>query len=191
LLANTRGRPFRCFLVTHRSLRNKRRLPSLREAAEQWFANKMGMKLRPATLSCYRVNLDRHILRADFADARLDKIGVGDVTAFRNRLAAKPTGKKKGRTLAAKTVNYVMRQLNAVFTYAMKARLAGWNPVASVDRLKQGSDEHDEDGGVRTDCAVTEDEVLSPRRLPQARGRRAGGLRPCPTDDGGDDRGAT
>jgi integrase len=136
-------------------------VPTLREMAEQWFANKKGLKLRPATLSCYRVNLDRHILGADFADARLDKIGVGDVTAFRNQLAAKPT-RKEGKALAAKTVNYVMRDLEAIFAYAMKARLANWNPAASVDRLKQGSDEHDEDGAARTDCAVTEAEVLSP-----------------------------
>jgi len=61
-------------------------VPTLRAVAEQWFANKQGRKLRPATLSCYRVNLDSHILRADFADARLDAIGVGDVVTFRNQL---------------------------------------------------------------------------------------------------------
>ncbi len=136
-------------------------VPTLREMAEQWFANKKGLKLRPATLSCYRVNLDRHILKADFADARLDRIGVGDVMALRNELAAKST-RREGQTLAAKTVNYVMRDLEAIFTYAMKARLASWNPAMSVDRLKQGSDEHDKDSTARADSAVTEAEVLSP-----------------------------
>jgi integrase len=138
-----------------------KRVPTLREVAEQWFTNKQGMKLRPATLSCYRVNLNRHILQADFADARLDRIGVGDVARFRNQLNAKPT-RTEGATLAAKTVNYVMRDLEAVFAYAMKARLASWNPASCVDRLKQGTDEHDDEGGERTDTAVTEDEVLSP-----------------------------
>jgi integrase len=136
-------------------------VPTLREIAEQWFANKKGQKLRPATLSCYRVNLDRHILRADFADARLDQIGVGDIVAFRNQLSEKAT--RTGGTLAAKTVNYVLRDLEGILTYATKARLASWNPAGSVDRVKQGSDEHDEDGAAaRTDVAVTQDEVLSP-----------------------------
>lgn len=144
-----------------------KQVPTLREVAEQWFANKVGMKLRPATLSCYRVNLDRHILAASFADARLDKIGVGEIVAFRNDLTQKPTrtGTPPGgrtRTLAAKTVNYVLRDLEGIFAFAVKARLAAWNPVSSVDRLKQGSGEHDEDGADRTDVAVTEDEVLSP-----------------------------
>jgi integrase len=144
-------------------------VPTFREVAEQWFANKQGRRLRPSTLSCYRVNLDRHILQADFADAPLDRITVEHVVTFRNALNVKPT--KTGATLAAKTVNYVMRDLEAVFAFAMKARLAGWNPVSSVDRLKQGSGEHDEDGGVRTGVVVTEAEVLSPtdcRRLVDA-----------------------
>jgi integrase len=139
-----------------------KQVPTLRELAEQWFANKQGMKLRPATLSCYRVNLDRHILRADFADARLDKIGVGDVIAFRNQLTAKPVRNGGAATLAAKTVNYVMRDIEAIFAYAMKARLASWNPGSCVDRIKEGSGEHGEDGAERTDVAVTADEVLSP-----------------------------
>lgn len=144
-------------------------VPTFREVAEQWFANKQGRRLRPSTLSCYRVNLDRHILEADFADAPLDRITVDHVVTFRNALNVKPT--KTGATLAAKTVNYVMRDLEAVFAFAMKARLAGWNPVSSVDRLKLGSGEHDEDGGTRTGAVVTEAEVLSPtdcRRLVDA-----------------------
>lgn len=142
-------------------------VPTLRAVAEDWFANKVGMKLRPSTLSCYRVNLNRHILEADFADLRLDKIGVRDITAFRNALATE-SSRKKGKTLSiktlsTKTVNYIMRDLEAVFAFAMKARLAAWNPVSSVDRLKAGTDEHDEDGeNRRVDVAVTEEEVLSP-----------------------------
>lgn len=136
-------------------------VPTLREVAEQWFANKVGMKLRPATLSCYRINLNRHILASPLADLRLDQIGVNDLAELRNSLSTKAT-RVKGKTLSAKTVNYIMRDLEAVFTYAMKARLAAWNPASCVDRLKEGSSEHDEDGATSTDIAVSEDEVLSP-----------------------------
>ncbi len=141
-------------------------VPTLREVAEQWFANKVGMKLRPATLSCYRINLNRHILASTLADLRLDQIGVNDIIELRNSLSTKAT-RVKGETLSAKTVNYIMRDVEAVFTYAMKARLAGWNPASCVDRLKQGSDEHGEDGADRTDVAVTQDEVLSPTQCKQ------------------------
>jgi integrase len=134
-------------------------VPTLRAIAEQWFANKQGQKLRPSTLSCYRVNLDSHILKADFADARLDAIGVADIENFRTQLAEKTRRRKR---LAPKTINYVLRDLEALFAYAMKGRLASWNPASCVDRLKQGSDEHGEHGAERTDVAVTEDEVLSP-----------------------------
>ncbi len=141
-----------------------KQVPTFREVGEQWFANKLGMKnLRPSTLAGYRKNLDRYILQADFVDARLDSIGVADVTTFRNQITAKPARKKEGPTLAAKTVNYVVRDLEAVFAYAMKTRAAAWNPASCVDRLKQGSGEHTAEGGAaRTDIAVTEDEVLSP-----------------------------
>lgn len=141
-------------------------VPTLREVAEQWFANKQGMKLRPATLSCYRINLNRHILASTLADLRLDQIGVGELTEFRNSLSIKAT-RVKGETLGTKTINYIMRDLEAVFAYAMKSRLAAWNPASCVDRLKQGSDEHGEDGADRTDVAVTEEEVLSPTQCKQ------------------------
>lgn len=135
-------------------------VPTLRSVAEQWFANKQGLKLRPSTLQDYRSTLDCHILKADFADTRLSAITVADVVAFRNDLATKVVRRKK--TLAAKTVNYIMRDLEAVFAFAMKARLAAWNPGSCVDRIKGGSEEQAEDAPHREDVAVTEDEVLSP-----------------------------
>lgn len=59
-----------------------KKVPTLRAVAEQWFANKQAKKLRPSTLADYRSNLDCHILRADFAESRLDAIGVGDIEAL-------------------------------------------------------------------------------------------------------------
>jgi integrase len=136
-------------------------VPTLRTVAEQWFANKKGQKLRPSTLCGYHVNVYQHILKSDFADARLNQIDVGDITKFRNQLGEKKN--RKGGTLAAKTINYVLRDLDAVFDYAMKTRLAAWNPAGSTDRVKVGSEEHTDDGPApRTDKVVTEDEVLSP-----------------------------
>jgi integrase len=136
-----------------------KRVPTFREVARQWFENKQGMKLRPSTLSCYRVNLDCHILKADFADAPLNAIEVADIEQFRNALSV-----KQGRTgqLSAKTVNYVLRDLDAVFAYAVRRRVAGWNPVECVERLKAGSEELvDGEAGERADIAVEPDEVLS------------------------------
>jgi len=115
-----------------------KRVPTFREVARQWFENKQGMKLRPSTLSCYRVNLDCHILPADFADAQLTAIEVADIEAFRNALSRKKT--RMGQ-LSAKTVNYVLRDLDAIFAYAVKRRVASWNPVGCVERLKAGSEE--------------------------------------------------
>lgn len=135
-------------------------IPTLREIGNQWLDNKKGMKLRPSTISCYRVNLERHILEAEFADVKVDRIGLTDITTFRSRLSQKRAG--KDATLSAKTVNYVMRDLQAIFAYAMKARLVTWNPAAAVDRLKEDTAEHDDEGPKRTDVAVTEDEILSP-----------------------------
>jgi integrase len=136
-----------------------KRVPTFREVAQQWFENKQGMKLRPSTLSCYRVNLDCHILKADFADAQLNAIEVADIERFRNALSV-----KQGRTgqLSAKTVNYVLRDLDAVFAYAVRRRVAGWNPVECVERVKAGSEELvDGEAGERADLAVEPDEVLS------------------------------
>lgn len=92
---------------------------------------------------------------------------MADLIRFRNQLCEKQASKT--RKLSAKTGNYVMRDLEAVFEYAMKSRLASWNPASSVDRLKVGSDEHRGVGHRRrNDNVVSEDEVLSPaecRRL--------------------------
>lgn len=152
-----------------------KRVPTFREVARQWFENKQGMKLRPSTLSCYRVNLDCHILKADFADAQLTAIEVADIEAFRNTLSQKarrPARQKtsapdaeqtRGARLSAKTVNYVLRDLDAIFAYAVKRRVASWNPVECVERLKAGSEELvDGEDAERTDIAVEPDEVLSP-----------------------------
>jgi integrase len=146
-----------------------KQVPTLREVGEQWYANKQGQKLRPSSLSAYRAMLDLHILKADFADQRLDRIGVADIVGFRNQVAAKRTRRDRNRTFSAKMVNFILRDLESVFTYAVKSRVAAWNPVTCVDRLKQGSEEHRQDGTApRADKAVTEGEVLSPaecRRL--------------------------
>jgi hypothetical protein len=93
--------------------------------------------------------------------AGLGQITVADVVAFRNDLATKTVRRK--RTLAAKTVNYILRDLDSVFAFAIKTRVASWNPASSVDRLKGGSEEQaDGDDAHREDVAVTEGEVLSP-----------------------------
>jgi hypothetical protein len=153
-------------------------VPTLREVAEQWFANKKGRKLRPSTLSGYRSNLDGRILKADFADARLDTIQASDIETFRNQLAEKRT--RTNSTFTAKTVNYILRDLGGIFAYAVNRQLASRNPVTGVERIKLDSEEYNEDDGSRADdedsaefagngddadraeIVVTEDEVLSP-----------------------------
>jgi integrase len=152
-------------------------VPTLREVAELWFANKRVQKLRIGTLSRYRGDLDTHILKADFADARLDAIQAADVEAFRNQLAEKRTN--TGSLFMGVTINYTLRNLNGIFVYAMKKQMAAWNPVACVDRVRGDSGEQEQDAddgedaedaeddadrldGAATEDAVTEDEVLSP-----------------------------
>jgi integrase len=127
--------------------------------AEQWFANKQGQNLRPSSLCAYRSILDLHILQADFVDQRIDQIGVPAVVAFRNQLAAKPIRRAGGRTFSPKMVNFILRGLDGVFLFAMKARFAAWNPVSCVDRVKTSSGDHGDDE--RTDV-VMPGEVLSP-----------------------------
>jgi integrase len=151
-------------------------VPTLREVAELWLANKQVQKVRIGTLSRYRGDLDNHILKADFADARLDTITAADVEAFRNQLAEKRTN--TGSLFMGVTVNYTLRNLNGIFVYAMKKQLSAWNPVACVDRVRGDADEQQQeedaedgedadDGADRPDIAasedaVTEDQVLSP-----------------------------
>jgi integrase len=136
-----------------------KQVPMFREVAHQWFANKQGMKLRPSTLSCYRVNLDCHILQADFADAQLNAVEVADIERFRNALGEK---KSRGSQLSVKTINYMLRDLNAIFAYAVKRRVAGWNPAQCVERVKMGSGELVEgEHGTRVEKTVEPDEVLS------------------------------
>jgi len=137
-------------------------VPTFREVAEPWFENKQGMKLRPSTLSGYRVNLDCHILKADFADARLSAVEAADIERFRNALSVKHVKRTRTGRLSATTVNYVLRDLDAVFDYAVKRRVASWNPVECVERVKAGSAELVEgEGNGRTDIVVEPDEVLS------------------------------
>jgi len=76
-----------------------KQVPTFREVAGQWFANKQGMHLRAATLSCYRVNVECHILPADFADVQLTAIEVADSERFRNSLGEKTV---RGRRLSVK-----------------------------------------------------------------------------------------
>lgn len=139
-----------------------KQIPTFRKVAEQWFARKQSKGIRVSTLAGYRKNLDAHILKAPFADARLNQITDKHITAFVVGLNATPRRKGSEKTLAPKTVNYLLRDLRAVFAYAVSVRLTAWNPTAPVENVKQNAREHDmtEAAPTRTDRVVTEDEVL-------------------------------
>ncbi len=92
------------------------------------------MQRRPTTVQDYRIMLRRH-LGPFFGDRPLERVTSDDVVAY---IAA-----KSGHGLSAKTIGNHLNFLHSVFGYAIKRRWTRANPVAAVERPRQGASDPD------------------------------------------------
>src|SRR5579862_4767982 len=135
-----------------------RQIPTFREAAEQWFQNKVTK--RPASVMFWRGHLDNHLL-PHLGAHRLSDITVDVIESVRDRLLA-------DGHLGATSVKKVLTTASAVFKSAIKKGRATMNPAALADRPEDGDQEIGADGEVYRmgrSRAVTADEVLRPEEI--------------------------
>jgi len=106
-------------------------LPTLREVAEAWLANKADR--RPATVAYWENHIHRHILTA-LGDRRVDRISTTDVEAFRDSL------RSTAKMLPA-TANRVLTTLTAIVDRAVRDRVIEANPARLAERCRLGAEE--------------------------------------------------
>ena len=117
--------------------------PTFGEMAELWYGEKvLGVgckrKPRPATLTAWRIHIDKHLLPR-LGDRRLDRIDLSVMDEVRGGLAE--NGGVKERPLSPKTVNKVLNTATSVFKMAIKKKRTRENPAADTDRLGLETDE--------------------------------------------------
>lgn len=92
------------------------------------------MQRKPTTIHDYRIMLHRH-LGPFFAERPLERITSEDVVAY---IAA-----KSDAGLSAKTIGNQLNFLHSIFSHAIKRGWTRTNPVAAVDRPRQGASDPD------------------------------------------------
>ncbi|MGH3991777.1 MAG: tyrosine-type recombinase/integrase, partial [Pseudonocardiaceae bacterium] len=92
------------------------------------------MQRKPTTIQDYRIMLRRH-LGPFFADRPLERISGDDVVAY---IAAKSEA-----GLSPKTIGNQLNFLHSIFGHAIKRGWTRTNPVAAVDRPRQGTRDPD------------------------------------------------
>jgi integrase len=92
------------------------------------------MQRKPTTIQDYRIMLRRH-LGPFFADRPLERISSDDVVAY---IAAKSEA-----GLAPKTIGNQLNFLQSIFGHAIERGWTRTNPVAAVDRPRQGTSDPD------------------------------------------------
>lgn len=134
-------------------------VPTFAEVAEQWFANKKG--LRPNTVEQYRTHLDNHLL-PELGRLRLNQIDVDRIERMRDTLLA-----DAAKHVGAPTVNKLLTTAAAIFKFAVKRKRCASNPAQLADRLQISEELTDEDGVVHRvgTRPVTDEDILTPEEI--------------------------
>jgi len=143
-----------------------RQSPTFEEMAELWYQEKtmgVGCKKvpRPATLSAWRIHLDKHLI-SKLGKKTLDRIDTGVMEQTRDELR---NGDEETKGLSPQTVNKIFNTATAVFRLAIKKKRTRENPAANTDRLGVGDGEITEGGNREGRDALSEDDVLSPDEI--------------------------
>jgi hypothetical protein len=111
------------------------KVPTLKEAAERWFAGKTDR--RPSHVRDLRIRLDKHILPR-LGSERLDRITVAMIEAMGNDLRA--------QDYAPRTVRAIVSIVKEVFKAAIRRGETAANPTDQIERsftaaheLKEGA----------------------------------------------------
>lgn len=142
--------------VQHGEFVDPSKIPQFNQIAELWFQTKLNR--RPSHFCDLRQRLDKHILPR-FGTVRLDRIAVSEVEKFRDELI------KAG--YAHRTINAILRIMNAVFRLAMKYGECSRNPLEHVDRATPAAKElkPGQEGADASHDAIDPDNVLSPSEI--------------------------
>jgi integrase len=105
-----------------------RKTPTFRQFAESYLTEEAGPKLKPSTLTNYRINLFKHAA-AFIGNLRLDKVSHADVAKLHQRIGqAKPV-----------TANRVVECVSSVYRYAATCGLIdrSFNPTAHIKTFRE------------------------------------------------------
>jgi hypothetical protein len=102
------------------------KVPTLKELAENWLANKADR--RPATVSQWENHVHNHIAPSALGPMRADKVTTRDVEEFRDA--------RKAAGLSPQTVNKILTTLTAIYKYANARDVTDRNPAAVAERLR-------------------------------------------------------
>ncbi len=96
------------------------------ELAEKWYEQKKKDERRPGTLWAYRVRLDHHILPF-FGKKAVSQVSRGDIEDAKLKVREK---------LSARSTNFVLTQVKAIFRHGMRLGFCKLNPAEFIDPCK-------------------------------------------------------
>jgi integrase len=96
------------------------------ELAEKWYEQKKTDERRPGTLWAYRVRLDHHILPF-FGKKAVSQVTRGDVEEAKLKTREK---------LSARSTNFVLTQVKAIFRHGMRLGFCKLNPAEFIEPCK-------------------------------------------------------
>ncbi len=143
-----------------------RQSPTFEEMAELWYREKtlgVGCKRvpRPATLSAWRIHLDRHLI-PKLGKKTLDRIDTPVMEQTRDDLKK---GNEETNGVSPQTANKILNTATSIFKLAIKKKRTRENPAANTDRLGLDDGEIVKGEGRKGSEALSEDAVLSPDEI--------------------------